>query len=213
MTDARHRLLPERASDLLDPRSCALLLWDLQHGLGGNALHLDGLKENWGALRDAARAAGVMIMRSRHVAPPLSAMDDTELWRIMRKQGVTNSADLQPYMVRGSHDVEFIDGFEPSDDEIVIEKSTPSLFVGTAAEARLRGAGVRTLVLAGVATDIGIEFTARHASALGVFPLNVDDAVGSYTDEAQERGLACLHSFALSTTTAEVVGAWGSSTR
>ena len=202
------RLLPRGSADLLDPRSSALLLWDLQNGLGGRAVDLERLRACWKELRDAARAAGVLIVRSKHVAPPLDVMDDTELWRIMRKQGVHRLEDLRPYMVRGSADVEFLDGFEPGDDELVIEKTTPSLFVGTPAAAWLRACGIRSIVLAGVATDIGIEFTARHAAALGFFALVVEDAVGAYTLEAQARGLACVRSFALAESTANIVAGW-----
>ena len=211
MPEDRVRLLPTEPSDLLRPETCALLLWDLQNGLGGHAMDQERLRARWTELRDAARAAGVLIVRSRHIAPPIELMDDTEMWRIMRKQGVSRQEELQPYMRRGSDDVAFIEGFEPGDDELVIEKSTPSLFVGTAAEARLRGGGIRSIVFAGVATDIGIEFTARHASALGFFPLIADDAVGAYTEAAQARGLACVHSFALATTTDVITAAWAAS--
>ena len=210
MIDVRRRLLPRQGRDLLDPRACALLLWDLQHGLAGQAPDLERLRARWKELRDAARLAGVLIVRSKHVAPPLDLMDDTELWRIMRKQGVDRREDLRPYMRRGSRDVEFLEGFEPGDDELVIEKATPSLFVGTPAAARLRARGIRSVVLAGVATDIGIEFTARHASALGFFPVIAEDAVGAYTEEAQARGLACVRAFALSEATETIVVHWAS---
>jgi nicotinamidase-related amidase len=43
----------------------------------------------------------------------------------------------------------------------------------------------------GVATDIGIEFTCRHA-ALGYFTVVIKDASGAYSDAAHERSLALL---------------------
>lgn len=52
--------------------------------------------------------------------------------------------------------------------------------------------GRDTLVMAGVATDIGIEFTCRHAAALGCYTVAVEDACGSYSREAHERSLAFL---------------------
>jgi nicotinamidase-related amidase len=77
----------------------------------------------------------------------------------------------------------------------VIEKSQPSFFVDTPLDLRLKELGVRTVVLAGVATDIGVEFTARHAAALGYFSVIAEDATGSYTDEAQARSIAFLKSW------------------
>jgi nicotinamidase-related amidase len=202
------RSIPRVAQDALDPSTTAVLLWDLQYGLGGHALDLDRLTARWIELRDAAQETGALVVRSKHVSAPLEHLDDVELWRLMRKQRVDDPTKLQPFMRPGSHDVEFLAGLEPGPDEVVIEKTTPSLFVNTPADARLRSVGIKTLVLAGVATDIGIEFTARHAMALGYMPVIVTDAVGSYTVEAQERGLSCLHAFTLVASTAEVVEAW-----
>ena len=203
------RRIPRTAAEALgDPPACALLLWDLQYGLGGHALDLESLVPRWTALRDAACAAGAAVVRSRHISAPLDQLDDVEIWRLMRKQRVERPTDLIPFMAPGSHDVEFLAGLEPRPDEIVITKAVPSLFVNTNAEPRLRNVGVRTLLLAGVATDIGIEFSARHAMALGFMPVTITDACGTYTTDAQERGLACLRAFTLTTTTAEVLALW-----
>jgi nicotinamidase-related amidase len=203
------RVIPRTAAEAFsEPASCAVLLWDLQYGLGGHARGLDRLIPRWAALRAAANTSGASVIRSQHLAAPLDELDDVELWRLMRKQAVERPEQLSPFMRPGSHDVEFLEGFEPGPNEIVITKTTPSLFVATSAEARLRNVGIRTLLLAGVATDIGIEFTARHAMALGFMPVTITDAVGTYTEAAQDRGLACLSAFTLTTTTAEVLAAW-----
>ncbi len=199
---------PTSATDLIDPRTTALLLWDLQTGLGGHAKDVDRLLPRWIALRDAARAAGVLIVRSRHVAVPHDEMPDTELWRLMRKQNVSAPADLAPYMQPGTEDVGFLPGLEPGPDEVVIVKTTPSLFVGTNAQTKLARAGIRSIVMAGVATDIGIDFTARHALALGFFPVVLEDAVGAYTDTAQQRGLASIAAFAPTSDSETVIRAW-----
>jgi ureidoacrylate peracid hydrolase len=202
------RIVPNHPSQLLDPRTTALLLWDLQHGLGGHAEHLDELMPRWIALRDAARSAGALIVRSRHIASRHELMPDTELWRLMRKQKVASPTDLAPYMQRGSNDVEFLPGLEPGEHEVVIEKGTPSLFVGTSVRTTLAAAGIRSIVMAGVATDIGIDFTARHALALGFFPIVVEDAVGAYSEKAQQVGLDSIRAFAFTTDSSSVIDAW-----
>jgi nicotinamidase-related amidase len=202
------RDIPASAADLTDPATTALLLWDLQVGLGGHALEVDELLPRWVALRDAARAAGVLIVRSRHIAIPHEEMPDTELWRLMRKQRVASPTDLAPYMQPDTDDVRFLPGLEPGPGELVIDKTTPSLFVGTNAQTKLTRAGIRSIVMAGVATDIGIDFTARHALALGFFPVVLEDAVGAYTDAAQQRGLASIRAFAPTSDTSLVRQAW-----
>lgn len=208
------RRIPASAeAAIADPSRCAVLLWDLQYGLGGHALELDTLVPRWTALRDGAHDAGAAVVRSRHLSAPLEQLDDVELWRLMRKQQVERPADLTPFMRPGSHDVEFLAGLEPGEQEIIITKTTPSLFVNTNAEARLRNVGVTTLLLAGVATDIGIEFTARHAMALGFMPVTITDAVGTYTTAAQQRGLSCLGAFTLTLTTERVLATWSGQPR
>jgi nicotinamidase-related amidase len=87
----------------------------------------------------------------------------------------------------------------------VLEKSQPSLFVDTPLALRLKTLGVDTLVIAGVATDIGIEFTCRHAAAQGVYTVVVEDASGAYTREAHDRSIAFLKGWTTPVVSAETV--------
>jgi len=64
-------------------------------------------------------------------------------------------------------------------DDLLVTKRTWGAFTGTDLEARLKALGVTQLVLAGVATSVGVESTARHAYELG---FNVILAVDAMTD-------------------------------
>jgi nicotinamidase-related amidase len=68
----------------------------------------------------------------------------------------------------------------PQPGERVIEKSANSAFIGTALEAELRGAGIRTLVIAGVITNNSVEATARMAGNLGFSTYVVSDATATF---------------------------------
>jgi nicotinamidase-related amidase len=206
MTSTEIPPVPARAADVLDARSCALVLWDLQNGLGGHAPRLPELSPVWQRLREAARASGVLIMRSRHVPPRHDVMDPVERWRISRRKHGENRPEH--YLLPGSHDAAFIPGLEPWPEELVIDKAAPSLFHGTPADARLRGRGIRTVVLAGVATDIGIDFTVRHAMALGYFPVIAEDAVAGFTDTAHEHAMAVLRSIAFAEPSDKIIALW-----
>jgi nicotinamidase-related amidase len=206
-----HVALPEVVDDVLDPGTTALLLWDLQQGLGGQSPQLDELSVMWRDLYDAAVASGVLIVRSRHLAPRPDLMDDVTRWRITRRTHGENRPDN--YMQPGGQDTAWIPGWEPTPDELVIEKSAPSLFHLTQADARLRARGIRTLVLAGVATEQGIDFTSRHAQAHGYFTVVVEDAVGSYSAEAHEHGIALLRRATFVCPTAKITERWGAASR
>jgi nicotinamidase-related amidase len=198
--------VPVAAADVLSPQRSALLLWDLQNGLAGRAPRLPELAPAWERLRAAARASGVLIVRSRHVPPRGDVMGPVERWRIGRRTHGENRPEH--FMRPGGHDAAFIPGFEPGPDELIIDKAAPSLFHNTPADACLRARGIATLVLAGVATDIGIDFTARHAMAFGYFPVIAEDAVAGFTDAAHEHALAILRPATFVASSDEIIAHW-----
>ena len=71
-------------------------------------------------------------------------------------------------------------------------KITMSAFEGTPLAIALRDCGVRAIAVAGIALEIGIEPTARHAADLGIIPVIVTDACGGGHAEAAERSLESL---------------------
>ena len=72
--------------------------------------------------------------------------------------------------------VEFQDAFIPQAGEQLIQKRVPDAFCGTGLEARLREAGLRQVVLVGVATHNSVEATARSAGNLGFETWVIEDA-------------------------------------
>lgn len=184
--------LPLQTKDFLDPRRAALVMWDMQNGLAGRAPRVASIRDNALKLLDAAERQKMPVIWSRHILPPLHLTTGPFLLFLMKKQKVDRPDKLVPTMQAGMEDTNFIDGLKPLPHHIVLEKSQPSLFVDTPLDLRLKTLGVDTLIICGVATDIGIEFTCRHAAALGYFTVVVEDASGAYSDAAHERSLAFL---------------------
>ena len=114
-------------------------------------------------------------------------------------------------MKAGGDDAQFLDGLTPLPHHIVIPKSQPSLFIDTPFDLRLKTLGINTLVIAGVATDIGVEFNCRHAAALGYYTVVAEDACGSYTQAAHDRSIDFLRSWTTPVvSTQEIVQIWSS---
>ncbi|MGY4319137.1 ureidoacrylate peracid hydrolase [Bradyrhizobium sp. JR3.5] len=90
---------------------------------------------------------------------------------------------------RGSWDGRVIDEIAPGDDEIVLPKSSSSVFVSTNIDYLLRNLGVKQLVLAGLVTDECVESAVRDACDLGYLVTLVPDACVTYS---QERHDNCL---------------------
>src|SRR5581483_5094262 len=80
----------------------------------------------------------------------------------------------------------------PTEREAVLDKLTFSAFAGTPLELALRGAGVTAVAVVGVATEIGIEPTVRHAGDLGFVPVVVPDACAAGNADAGARALDTL---------------------
>jgi nicotinamidase-related amidase len=113
----------------------------------------------------------------------------------MKKQKAARPDQVKPAMQRDMEETAFVDGLSPAPHHVVIEKSQPSFFIDTPLALRLHAMNRDTLVIGGVATDIGVEFTCRHAAALGFYSVVAEDASGAYTREAHERSMAFLKSW------------------
>ena len=158
----------------LDPNT-ALIVIDLQKGIVGfPTVHpIGGVLASATVLTAAFRRRGlpVVLVNATGVAP-----GRTE--RSHSLQGLpTDWADLVPEL-----------NAQPND--LLVTKRTWGAFTNTDLEAQLKALGVTQLVLAGVATSIGVESTARHVYELG---FNVTLALDAMTDlslEAHDNSVA-----------------------
>ncbi|MGQ4364033.1 isochorismatase family protein [Streptomyces sp. SAS_272] len=72
------------------------------------------------------------------------------------------------------------------DGDVEIVKRTIGAFQGTGLDDRLRERGVTTLVFAGIATNLGVESTARAAGDLGYDLVFVEDGMAALTGPEHE---------------------------
>jgi nicotinamidase-related amidase len=75
-------------------------------------------------------------------------------------------------------------GIGPQPGDLVITKRQWGAFYGTELDLQLRRRGVRTIVLGGISTNIGVESTARSAYEHGYAQILVEDAMASQSAEA-----------------------------
>jgi nicotinamidase-related amidase len=142
----------------LNPKTTALVLIDLTKGIltmpvaphDGSAVY-----ERSMLLARRLRAAGALVVRVR-VAFSKNFADALRL-------PVDRPTD--PALYPAGWD-EFPD--EPErDGDLVITKRHWGAFHGTELDLQLRRRGIRCIVLGGIATNIGVESTARNAAELG----------------------------------------------
>ena len=68
-------------------------------------------------------------------------------------------------------------GRQPSD--VIVTKHQPNAFYGTDLEVQLQRRGVRTIILGGISTNLGVEATARAAHERGYEQIFVPDAMAA----------------------------------
>jgi len=209
MKTFKNKFLPRSLSDFIQTNKVALVMWDMQNGLAGKASNLAQIRVNANLLLDCADKHQIPVFWSKHILPSLELTTEPFLMFLMKKQNVKDPNLLVETMKAGMFDAQYLEGLEPRQGHIVLEKSQPSFFIDTPFDLRLKTLGIKTLVFAGVATDIGIEFTCRHAASLGYFSVVAEDACGSYTDLAHQRSLDFLKSWITPVVkTQEIVEIW-----
>ncbi|MGW2563540.1 cysteine hydrolase [Streptomyces sp. NPDC001514] len=191
--DERYGLrVPRTPAEACDPRRTALLVYDMQVGVLNQIGERDRVVRRAVEVVGAARAAGVRTYFLRHITLPTELMGASQLrmWRAWQR--AEQAADVVSPFPPDAAQTQLTPELRPTDREAVIDKITMSAFEGTWLDIALRDCGITTVAVIGVAMEIGIEPTVRHAADLGYVPVVVTDACGAGDPEAAERSLAAL---------------------
>ena len=87
---------------------------------------------------------------------------------------------------KGSWDAKVINAIKPADDEIVIPKTSSSVFISTNLHYVLGNLGVKHLIVSGFLTDQCISSAVRDACDLGYLVTLVTDACASHSQERHD---------------------------
>jgi nicotinamidase-related amidase len=140
-------------------------------------------------LLEGFRTAGCRVVFTRH-GPLLSDGSDMIARRRRRDVDALASTGTPALWHRGTFEHEVIAGLAPADGELVIDKNTSSAFNSTGFEWLLRNLEVETLVLAGMATDMCVETTARDAADRGFNVIVVEDATATFFEHHHRAALS-----------------------
>jgi ureidoacrylate peracid hydrolase len=98
----------------------------------------------------------------------------------------------------------------PIESDVVVQKYRYSAFAGTNLDLVLRSAGVRTVVCAGVSTNVCVEATAREAFSADYYVVLPEDACGSWSPALHEAALeTARHRYAVVCASDELIDLWG----
>ena len=109
------------------------------------------------------------------------------------------------HVPRGSPDAQVLADIAPAEDEIVIPKTSSSVFISTNIDYVLRNLGVRSLIIVGILTDQCIDSAVRDACDLGYLVTVATDACASLTQNRHDWSLRNNRGYCRQRTTAELV--------
>jgi nicotinamidase-related amidase len=187
--------IPLSLNDLCDPHRMALIVYDMQVGIVSQIPDGDKITHQVVEVIEAARVGGFRIVYTRHMYLPPEMAGVNQLRTAMAWQHVDRVSDLKPHFLRDSPEFELVPDLAPRSSEAVFDKISMSAFVGTPLDVVLRDCGIQSFAIVGIALEIGIEPTVRHAMDLGYFPILIKDACGWGNRSAADRSLASLATF------------------
>jgi nicotinamidase-related amidase len=158
---------------IVNTKNSALVVWDVQESLVSSIFNREQFLQKVVELIQGARKHGVPIFYSK--ITPLPEKYQNRAMLALRR-GAFNPGEI-------------VNDVRPVEGDVVINKNTASFFVGTNFELMTRNAGINVLVFTGIATNFGVETSARHAQCLGYLPVIAKEAVSSSNKEAHERSL------------------------
>ena len=196
-------------AEIVEPSRAALLIWDMEYAIGPNAFNYKEMLPKLQDLSALARRVGARVFYSVQTGFDL-AKEEAGVWvRIRMKRAKTNDPNQLLKEKEDPHDREIIAELKPQPQDIVFQKRRPDGFVGTDLDLMLRSNGIKTILIGGVATEGGVEGTARSARNLGYDVVVLKDCVGSRNRELHEMALKLMEqTFFDVATAADVSAIW-----
>src|SRR5262245_43258777 len=170
----------------------AFIVYDMQAGIVSQIADGHSITARVRQVLRAAREGGFRTFFTRHLSLPNEGAGVSQLRRAKAWQRARSAADTTPAFPRDSPQFQITPELEPLPTEPIVDKITMSAFAGTYLDIAPRDCGINSFVIAGIALEIGIEPTVRHAADLGYIPIVVTDACGAGNAAAAERALAGL---------------------
>ncbi len=191
----------------IEPDRAALLVVDLQKGhynaarIGADPEHSylhdqieNSVIPNGQRLIAACRAAGTEVIYTVIECLTLDGRDRSLDYKI---SGL--------FAAKGSREAEVIDELAPLGNEIVIPKTSSSLFNSTNFEYVLRNLGVEYLMVMGMITDQCVETTVRDGCDRGFLMTVVEDACAANSEQRHEESLIGIDGYCRRRITDELI--------
>jgi ureidoacrylate peracid hydrolase len=199
---------PNETRVLASRHASAVVVVDMQNdycttggafdAFGADVSACEAVVPNIEALCAGARRSGVPVVMVRTIHQPDAVRTTRELLGGPRGHCRPNSWGA-----------EWVRGLEPQPQDSALIKRTYSAFFETELGDILRSQNRQVVVLAGCATEVCVETTARHAYLLGLLPIVARDAVVSHDTGAHAAALHVMGKhFGIVASVSDLIEAW-----
>jgi ureidoacrylate peracid hydrolase len=201
----------------VNPRWTALLLVDMLNDLilpeGKAAVaakrpmgHVNEVLPSIEHLLSLARRAGVMVVHVQHTTLE-HGLGLSGPWLDARSHATYGMLE---FCMEGSWGQQVIDQLKPLPGEAVVQKYRYSGFTGTNLNQVLRSAERKSVIVAGVSTNVCVEATARDAFSNEYYVVWPRDASASWSRELHGAALESAgHRYAAVCDVADLAAIWG----
>jgi len=186
-----------------DPGTTALIVIDMQRdfiepggfgaALGNDTAPLQAIIPATARLIAAARRAGLPVIHTREChRPDLSDCPPAKRERGAPSLRIGDAGPMGRILIAGEPGAEIVPELAPLPDELVIDKPGKGAFHATGLTDALQARGIRSLIFAGVTTEVCVQTTMREANDHGYDCLLAEDATESYFPEFKAATLAMI---------------------
>ena len=182
MKNINGNIVYENLKEIVDPSHSCLVVWDVQNGLVDRIFNKEEFMANLKPLIEIAR--GKMPVFYTLITPlPKNFVSSWYFYSMMKRFNVDEVNKLPTFMAPGSQESMIPEAIEPKKGDVILEKSFASIFLGTNFEFMLRNRAITTIIFTGIATEAGIESSARDASNRGFTLLSYLTAFLQWTEK------------------------------
>lgn len=198
----------ESLKEVVNPEHTALVLWDCQNGLVNNIFNREEYLANLKGLLASARRQKIPVVYSKITPLPAGYQSAWGIYQSMKRFNVDDPSKIPVFMKPGSPEAEISATVAAIDGDAVINKHTANIFFGTHFEQLMRFRGIQSILFTGIATEYGVEHSAREAGIRGFYPVVVSDCVSSTDKTAHEMALKIMVRICLVVSSKDIMKEW-----
>jgi len=205
MQDIDGKTIYSTIQEIVDPAHTALVVWDVQKMLVDFIFNKEEFINNINLLIESARRTKIPIFYTSVEMLPTKYESSARLYTYNKL--FARMQQQRPQQSR-SENMDLFPAVDRKEGEMVITKHTASIFIGTDFERMVRNADITTIISTGIATELGVESSARDALNRDFYPLIVSDAVSSSDKDAHTRSLQNMENFLTVVSINEIMDIW-----